>query len=66
MPDIRELPDMSRLDISDPYRVYELLPAMHKGKGTFWLTETSMNFVSFNIPKFCGTIALYLVKLLDL
>jgi len=33
MPDIRELPDMSRLDISDPYRVYELLPAMHKGKG---------------------------------
>ena len=33
MPDIRELPEMSRLDISDPYRVYELLPPMHKGKG---------------------------------
>ena len=32
MPDIRELPDLSRLDISDPYRVYELLPAVHKGK----------------------------------
>ena len=32
MPDIRELPEMSRLDISDPYRVYELLPAVHKGK----------------------------------
>ncbi|CBY16380.1 unnamed protein product, partial [Oikopleura dioica] len=31
MPDIRELPDLSRLDISDPYRVYELLPAVHKG-----------------------------------
>ena len=31
MPDIRELPEMSRLDISDPYRVYELLPPMHKG-----------------------------------
>lgn len=31
MPDIRELPDLSRLDISDPYRVYELLPSVHKG-----------------------------------
>jgi len=31
MPDIRELPELSRLDISDPYRVYELLPAIHKG-----------------------------------
>lgn len=31
MPDIRELPELSRLDISDPYRVYELLPPVHKG-----------------------------------
>lgn len=33
MPDIRELPELSRLDISDPYRVYELLPPIHKGSG---------------------------------
>lgn len=31
MPDIRELPELSRLDVSDPYRVYELLPPVHKG-----------------------------------
>ncbi|CAK8671124.1 unnamed protein product [Clavelina lepadiformis] len=30
MPDIRELPDRSRLDISEPYRVYQLLPPVHK------------------------------------
>ena len=31
MPDIRELPERSRLDISEPYRVYQLLPPVHKG-----------------------------------
>jgi len=30
MPDIRELPDRSRLDVSEPYRVYQLLPPVHK------------------------------------
>lgn len=30
MPDIRELPELSRLDVADPYRVYELLPPVHK------------------------------------
>ena len=32
MPDIRELPDRSRLDVSEPYRVYQLLPPVHKGE----------------------------------
>jgi len=30
MPDIRELPERSRLDVSEPYRVYQLLPPVHK------------------------------------
>lgn len=30
MPDIRELPAHSRLDVAEPYRVYELLPPVHK------------------------------------
>ena len=32
MPDIKELPNKSRLDISEPYRVYQLLPPIHKGE----------------------------------
>ncbi|XP_039270408.2 uncharacterized protein LOC120345081 [Styela clava] len=30
MPDIREIPERSRLDISEPYRVYHFLPPVHK------------------------------------
>uniref|UniRef100_H2YMS0 IRF tryptophan pentad repeat domain-containing protein n=1 Tax=Ciona savignyi TaxID=51511 RepID=H2YMS0_CIOSA len=30
MPDIQEIPERSRLDISEPYRVYRLLPPVHK------------------------------------
>ncbi|XP_078492605.1 interferon regulatory factor like protein [Ciona intestinalis] len=30
MPDIQEIPERSRLDISEPYRVYKLLPPIHK------------------------------------
>ena len=30
MPDIRELPEHSRLDVAEPFRVYELLPPVHK------------------------------------
>jgi len=48
MPDIRELPDLSRLDISDPYRVYELLPAVHKGKREKMARNN--HFLHFKIP----------------
>ena len=36
MPDIRELPERSRLDVSEPYRVYQLLPPVHKGSILFF------------------------------
>ena len=32
MQDIKEIPGRSRLDISEPYRVYQLLPPIHKGR----------------------------------